>query len=234
MNYLLSVCLVALTLTAATTPPAAAQSPVAAPALQKGISVELAPTRNALPMPYADNEDALLATVTDNGGVYFGVHLITPDALAGKIKTGLSSGKKQLYIKADARTAYANVISVLQAGRAAGTEAAILLTTQPVSSTRTIVAPRGLEGWLVRPSGLESTAVVHVLTLGRTSPTVTIDGQQVPWAALQNKLNQVLQNTDRKAALVSAEGQVPFGQVVHVIDVCSAAGFTVVLVTPDL
>ena len=52
--------------------------------LQKGVSVELAVTRNAVAMPDADNEGALIVAVTHSGSVYFGIDPITPAALAEK------------------------------------------------------------------------------------------------------------------------------------------------------
>ena len=54
--------------------------------LRQGISVQLAPTSNAAPMPDADDEGALIVTVTDNGSVYVGIDLTTPTALAEKLQ----------------------------------------------------------------------------------------------------------------------------------------------------
>jgi hypothetical protein len=59
--------------------------------MQKGISVELPVTSNAVAMPDADKEDALIVSVTDSGSVYFGVNPISPAALAEKVKGGLSN-----------------------------------------------------------------------------------------------------------------------------------------------
>jgi len=113
MNYQLEVCLVALTLITGVTPSVAAQSQQA---MQKGISVELPVTKNAVAMPDADQGDAVIVSVTDGGGVYLGVNPISPVALAETVKRGLANRtEKKLYIKADARTPYANVLKVLDA-----------------------------------------------------------------------------------------------------------------------
>ena len=102
---------------------------------KKGISVELPVTSNAVAMPDADQEDSLIVSVTDNGRVYFGVNPISPAALAEKVKGGMSNRtEKKLYIKADARIPYANVVKVLDAVRAPGVEAPNLLTAQQDSS----------------------------------------------------------------------------------------------------
>jgi biopolymer transport protein ExbD/biopolymer transport protein TolR len=99
--------------------------------MQKGISVELPVTSNAVPIPEADQEDALIVSVTDDGSVYFGVAPISPAALTEKVRDGLSNRtERKLYIKADARTPYANVVKVLDAMRTAGVEAPNLLTAQ--------------------------------------------------------------------------------------------------------
>ena len=71
---------------------------------EKGISVELPVTINAVPMPDADREDSLIVSVTDNGSLYFGIDPISPAALAERVRSSLSNrAEKNLYIKADAR-----------------------------------------------------------------------------------------------------------------------------------
>jgi biopolymer transport protein TolR len=201
MNHLLEVCLVALTLISIT-PPVVAQSE-AHPPLQKGISVGLPVTSNAVPMPDADQEDALIVSVTEDGPVYFGVEQISPAGLAEKVKGGLSSRtEKKLYVKADARTPYANVVKVLDALRTAGVEAPNLLTSQPDSpEPGTLVPPKGLEVLVGRPSGSGPT-VVQVLNSGQRWPTLKINDEQVPWAALQSTLRQLFQNGSERVVLV--------------------------------
>jgi Biopolymer transport protein ExbD/TolR len=89
--------------------------------MQRGISVELPVTHNAVPMPDADREESLVVSVTKDGNVYFGVNPIGPAALADTIKDRLSNrAEKKLYIKADARTPFANVVRVLGSARNGG------------------------------------------------------------------------------------------------------------------
>ena len=59
--------------------------------LQRGISVELAPTSNAQPMPDADSERALIVSITDNGATYLGIDPVTPSALADQLKASLAN-----------------------------------------------------------------------------------------------------------------------------------------------
>jgi len=122
--------------------------------MQKGISVELAPTTSsAVPVPDADKQDALIITVTDAGRLYFGIDPVTPGSLAEKLKSRLSGHTQNLYIKADARASYAIVVKVLDAARAAGVEHVTLLTTQPKpAQAGTVVLPEGIEMELARRS----------------------------------------------------------------------------------
>ena len=176
MNYLLEVCLLATPLAIGIPPWAIAQSSGAAPEnsrleasaenksdprsigrgpqkLETGISVELPATRNARPMPEADREDALIVTITEDGSVYFGLHRVNPANLAEEVKTSLSNRTEQtLYIKADARTRYANLRKVILAASAAGVRAPILLTNQPGSpKPNRLAAPAGFEVLIAPP-----------------------------------------------------------------------------------
>jgi biopolymer transport protein ExbD len=204
--------------------------------MQKGIHVELATASNAVTSPDADHEDSLIVTVTSNGSVYLGINPSTPAALAEQIKSLLSGREQKVYIKADARAPYADVVTVLGAASTAGVEAPILLTTQPESpEPGTVVAPKGLEVLVgpPSPSGSEST-VVEVLNSEQRWPTLKINHEQIPWAALESTLSKLLQNRTEKVVLVKANGRLPFAQVVHVIDMCRSTEATVVLATPEL
>jgi len=122
-----------------------------AQAMQKGISVELAPTSSAVPVPGADNQGALIITVTDSGRLYFGIDPVTPDTLTEKLKARPSHHTQTLYIKADARAPYACVIKVLDAAHTASVAGVTLLTTQPkTSQAGTAVFPEGIEMELAR------------------------------------------------------------------------------------
>jgi biopolymer transport protein ExbD len=123
----------------------------AAQAMQKGISVKLAPTSSAVPVPDADQQDALIITVTDTGKLYFGIDPVMPDALAEKLEAGSSHHTQTLYIKADARAPYASVLKVLDAAHTAGVAGVTLLTTQlKTRQSGTVVPPEGIEIDLAR------------------------------------------------------------------------------------
>lgn len=223
MKHVLEVCLIALTLNA---PIAVAQSD-STPTLRPGISVQMVVAGNSTPMPAADKEDALVVTVTDAGGVYLGVDPAAPVSLSQKIKDSLPQGQ-DLYIKADARTPYANVVRVLEAAHNAGVTAPALLTTQSEPAVPgTIASPRGLEVLLDLPAGAAATVVE--LNNSAKPPMLKVNNDQISWPELQGTLMRHFQEGDEKVVLVKADGHVPFADVAHVIDLCRATGARVIL-----
>jgi biopolymer transport protein ExbD len=205
------------------------------PAMQKGISVELAPTSNAALMPDADNADAWIVAVTDNGSVYFGTDSVTPAALADEMKNRPRNRQRKLYIKADARAPFANVERVLEAARETFFEAPVLLTSQPeASEPGTVASPEGLEVWIGASPSDSQSITVQALNSGQQSPILKINHEPVSWEALRSTLMQAYQNRSEKVILVNADGQLSFAQVVRVIDTCRSTGAKVVLVAPEI
>jgi len=253
MKHLLEVCLIAVTL--ATAPSVAAQSVVTAPensgpglklvrrtgpsenaaqALQKGISVELPVTSNAAPMPAADNEDAWIVTVAADGRTYFGTDPVTPAGLEGAMKSRPRNREQKLYIKADARVPFANVETVIEAGRAVAFGAPVLLTSQPGSSASgTVVPPQGLEVLVdpALPAGTVAT-VVQLFNSGQQPPLLTINGDEIPRSALESRLRRHFQKGDAKVILLKADARLTFADVVQAVDTCRATGAKVVLGIP--
>ena len=105
---------------------------VITPMLQKGVSVDLARVNNPQAMPDADKEDALLAAITRDGKIFFGADQVAgADQLTHLVKDRLASRTdKRVFIKADARTRYGNVVDVVDNVRAAGVDELGLLTEQ--------------------------------------------------------------------------------------------------------
>jgi biopolymer transport protein TolR len=137
MNRILVVCFVGLTL--------AAYSAQTAPQLQPGISVEMPVTKNASLVPEADQEDALIVTMRDDGRVYLGVNAIEPDAAAARLREFLSHRQiKTVYIKADACAPYATVMNLIDQATAVGSERTVLLTARrELPTPGTITPPSG-------------------------------------------------------------------------------------------
>src|SRR5512142_2310431 len=104
---------------------------VITPMLQKGVSVDLAKTNNPVQMPDADKEDSLLVAITKDGKIFFGSDQIQPADLTNKVKDRLTNrADKRVFIKADARAKYGNVVDVVDDVRSAGVDQLGLLTEQ--------------------------------------------------------------------------------------------------------
>jgi biopolymer transport protein TolR len=109
---------------------------VITPMLQKGISVDMAKVNNPTAMQDADKDDALLVSIMKDGTVYFGADKVPQvDDLTGKVKDRLTNRtNKEVYVKADARAHYGNVVKVVDAVRSAGVDDLGLLTDQRKST----------------------------------------------------------------------------------------------------
>ena len=104
---------------------------VITPMLQKGVSVDMAKVNSPTPMPDADKEDALLIAVMRDGKIFFGTDRVEPDQLTLKVKDRLANkADKRVFIKADARARYGNVVEVVDNVRSAGVDDVGLLTDQ--------------------------------------------------------------------------------------------------------
>ena len=125
---------------------------VITPMLQKGTSVDMAKVNNPTPMADADKEDALLVSVTRDGTVYFGSDKVQVDSLTGKVKDRLTNRTdKRVYVKADARAHFGNVVGVVDAVRSAGVDDLGLLTDQR-KDTPKAPATNPAPGQLSRPN----------------------------------------------------------------------------------
>ena len=102
---------------------------VVTPMLQKGVSVELAKTKNPLDMKEADRDDAVLVAITRDGKFYLGQDKIELDALAVKIQDLLANRlDKKVFVKSDLRAKYGDVVQVVDNIRNAGVDQIGLLT----------------------------------------------------------------------------------------------------------
>jgi biopolymer transport protein ExbD len=230
MNHLLEVCAISIALLASFVPVANAQTLERAETpMYRGISVELPVSTHSIPMPDADQEDATVVVIDQTGSVFLGVQPITPAALAQRLKGNGSP----VYIKADARTVSASVQPVLDALRAAGVHTSTLLTTKQTNlEPGTIVPPEGLTVSIDQAASASSLARLQVLESRQQWSSVTVNDEQVPWALLESKLRQLLQNRNENVISVTSAPEVQFGRLLRVIDVCRAANAEVSLVTP--
>jgi biopolymer transport protein ExbD len=219
MKCLLCVCLAVLAGVAIF----AASGSSQAPALQKGISVQMAASGNATPMPEADNENAWIVTITADGRIYFGTDPVTTDNLIEQMKIRSRNRAAKLYVKADADAPFSSVRQVLRAAREDLFDNVVLLTSQPETAQPGIIAsPKGLEVWVMTETG--SNPVTLQIGSEQESTTLKVDNKTVAPAELQSHLGRLFDNRTGRIVVLKASGQVPYVQVVHSIDVCRAAG----------
>ena len=146
MNRRWQACLVSLMM-GAISGAVFAQSGVNVP-IRRGVGVQLVVTSNAVPVPNADKQDALVVTLTADGSVYLGGDRLPIPALADRVRSILSTRKdKTLYIKADARVPYARLVEVMDAVQKSGVEGLTFLTAQQDAADqgKRPVPPKGLE-----------------------------------------------------------------------------------------
>jgi len=238
MNRIWIVCLTVLALVVGIglylvvqPPKGIAASPQTAPALQRGIGVQMAQTNNAQPMPEADEAFAWVITVTANGGVYFRTDSVSPTGLMEKMISTPRDRQAKLYIKADTGAPFSVVRSVMAEGQKVNFSGAVLLTAQLGPATPgTVVPPKGIEVQAV-PEADSAAVVVQLFKSPRIALRVKLNKQEIRREVLDGTLVQVLGQRSDKAVVVKADGQLRFGQVVDIIDQCRAAGATVVLET---
>lgn len=102
---------------------------VITPMLQQKVAVDMAKVENAVSMPDADKEDAIVVAITRDGGVYLGQDKIATSELGVKVRDKLADQPgKTIYVRADARAQYRAVEDAIDAVRTAGVDQVGLLT----------------------------------------------------------------------------------------------------------
>jgi biopolymer transport protein ExbD len=104
---------------------------VITPMLSKGVSVDLAKTKNPIAMQAADKSDAIVIAVTRDGKAFLNTTQIKPEDLAPKVKDLLANRTDHMvFVKSDQRAKYSVVLEVVQNLQAAGVDQLGLLTEQ--------------------------------------------------------------------------------------------------------
>lgn len=215
MNHTVFVCLLASALATSS----AAQ--VQTPPLRQGVSVQMAKTANATPMPDADNEDAWVVSVTADGRLFFDVKAVTPEGLIEVMRATPRHRDQDLYVKADARTTFGNVRQVLKAASVDGFESAVLLTNQnEAPALGKLVAPKGLTVLLAAAPG--QPVMVQLRDSGQKIPKLLVNDREIAMSDLQGSLNQALQNRSERPVQLQTDDSLPFATVAQVIDAGSS------------
>ena len=116
--------------------------------LQRGVSVQMAVSRNAVAVPDADTPSALVVALTADGTSFIGGDPVPMADLPNRVRSIVAArSDKTLYIKADARVPYSRLVEVIDAVQTSGVAGVTLLTAQQdaADAGRRPVPPKGLE-----------------------------------------------------------------------------------------
>jgi biopolymer transport protein ExbD/biopolymer transport protein TolR len=104
---------------------------VITPMLQNKVQIDMAQVDNAVAMPDADKEDAIVVAVTRDGGVFLGQDKVAPSELGRKVQDKLADKPgKTIFVRADARAQYKAVEDAIDNVRTAGVDEVGLLTAK--------------------------------------------------------------------------------------------------------
>jgi biopolymer transport protein ExbD/biopolymer transport protein TolR len=102
---------------------------VITPMLMNKVQIEMAQVDNAVSMPDADKDDAIVVAITRDGGVFLGRDKVDPSNLGELVSEKLAEKTdKQIFIRADARAQYKAVEDAIDDVRTAGVDEVGLLT----------------------------------------------------------------------------------------------------------
>jgi biopolymer transport protein ExbD len=115
---------------------------VITPLLQKGVSVDLAKAHNPRQMPDAEKTNAVELAITRDGKVFLNAQPVAMGDITKQVSDLMSNRlNKVVFIKADARAKYGDVVSVVDNVRAAGIEQLGLITERVRPNVNVPMAP---------------------------------------------------------------------------------------------
>ena len=102
---------------------------VITPMLQNKVQIDMARVENAVAMPDADKDDAIVVAVTRDGGIFLGQNRVDPSQLGELVRDKLADKTdKTIYVRADSRAQFRAVEDAIDDVRTAGVEEVGLLT----------------------------------------------------------------------------------------------------------
>lgn len=114
------------------------------PMLQHGEPVNMAQATNVDKFPDAEKEDAVIVAVTRDGRYFLspGTNQVTLDQITGDVSNLLTDRvDKTVYVRADLRAKYGDVVKAVDQIRSAGVENLGLLTEQKGATGNTTTTP---------------------------------------------------------------------------------------------
>jgi biopolymer transport protein ExbD/biopolymer transport protein TolR len=108
---------------------------VVTPMLTHGEAVNMATVDNATDMPDADKDDAVIVAVSASGDIYLGTNKTDSGDLTSKVEAIVQNrSDKTVFVRSDSRAHYGDVVTVVDAVRAAGVDHIGLLTSRTAPS----------------------------------------------------------------------------------------------------
>ena len=102
---------------------------VITPMLTNKVQIDMVKVQNAVPMPDANKDDAIVVAITRDGGIFLGQDKVALSELGQKVADRLSSTPgKTIYVRADQRAQYRQVEDAIDAVRTAGVDEIGMLT----------------------------------------------------------------------------------------------------------
>ena len=102
---------------------------VITPMLMNKVQIEMAVVDNAVSMPDADKDDAIVVAITRDGGVFLGRDKVDPSNLGQLVSEKLAEKTdKQIFVRADTRAQYKAVEDAIDDVRTSGVDEVGLLT----------------------------------------------------------------------------------------------------------
>ena len=226
-------------------------------AAPQGQQLEMARAENAVAMPSAAKEDAVVVAVTRDGAVLVGQNRVDPGSLDSMVRDLLADRvDKTVYLMADARVQYGAVEDVLDRVRAAGVDEVGLLTQSkevsyydahqacckaPGSAVGLdVIIPSGNMARLIparieNAAGPGSTIVVQVLQRAGGPPAYKINQDDVPKAELAAKLSQIFAARAERVLFLKGDDEIAFAAIAEAVDMAYSAGADhIALLTPAM
>jgi biopolymer transport protein ExbD len=216
------------------------------------VQVDLAKAENAVPMPDAGQDDAIVIAVTRDGAVFLGQNKVDPAQLGVSIRDKLASKTdKTIYLRAGARTKYRDVEDVIDAIRSAGAEEVGLLTQRKegtqlgdrVFTGNPLLKSVGLEVSFPSPPETrtrawrndERTVVVHVIYRPNAAPAYKLNAADVAHTELQSRLSAIFANRAYREMFVEGDDNLRFSDIADAIDIGQASKLdSIGLMTPGI
>ena len=116
--------------------------------LQRGVSVQLAVTTNAVAVPNADRQDALVVALTAEGTTYLRADRVPTPDLANRVRSVLSTQQaKRSTSRPTLAFPYARLVEVMDAVQKSGVQGLTFFTAQQDAAGQgnRPASPKGLE-----------------------------------------------------------------------------------------